>query len=319
MRINQLQVQQFLTIVRHMNMSRAAKELYISQPALSQSINRLEEELGVELFYREGNKLILSYAGERLLGYFLKLRDTYDRLEAETLLLKREHTDHLTIGFACSPVHFFALYMTDFLAEYDGKVIRKVYAEKDLLLNMLKTEQLDFAIMDFPVEDELIMTSRITCREVVLAVSSGHPLARNDFCKKEDLAGVPLYALPKHNGFRQLCDFLCLQNNLKVNNVHEYNYYDLHRIIEEKRGSDDFAVFCWRDYFPRIYGEGYKCLRISDANMRDSMGISWLGVRKLQYRYKDFIEHITTNMSAQIAFTLEFNSTFFDPANPFYQ
>lgn len=58
--MNMNHVEQFMTIVKYMNLSRASRELYISQPALSMSLSRLESELGVQLFYREGNKLVLA-------------------------------------------------------------------------------------------------------------------------------------------------------------------------------------------------------------------------------------------------------------------
>lgn len=54
--MNYQQVKQYLTIVKHMNLSKAAEELYISQPALSLALGRLESELDVQLFYREGKK-----------------------------------------------------------------------------------------------------------------------------------------------------------------------------------------------------------------------------------------------------------------------
>ena len=60
----------FLTVVKYMNMNKAAKELYITQPALSFSISRLEKELGLALFYRDKNKLVLSKEAEILLPAF---------------------------------------------------------------------------------------------------------------------------------------------------------------------------------------------------------------------------------------------------------
>ena len=54
------QIERFLTIVKHMNLGKAAGELYISQSALSQSISNLEKELGFSLFHRISNKLVLT-------------------------------------------------------------------------------------------------------------------------------------------------------------------------------------------------------------------------------------------------------------------
>ena len=64
------QIQRFLMIVKHSNLSGAAKELYISQPALSLSLANMEKELGMPLFYRVKNRLVLTPEGETLLENF---------------------------------------------------------------------------------------------------------------------------------------------------------------------------------------------------------------------------------------------------------
>ncbi|MDO4581079.1 MAG: LysR family transcriptional regulator [Bacillota bacterium] len=58
-----LQLKYFCTAARHENMTRAARELWISQPSLSKTISRLEAELGMSLFERSGNNIRLSEAG----------------------------------------------------------------------------------------------------------------------------------------------------------------------------------------------------------------------------------------------------------------
>lgn len=63
--MNFLQLEYFLTILKFNSISKAASELYITQPALSQQLIHLEKELDTKLFYRKGNSLILTEAGER--------------------------------------------------------------------------------------------------------------------------------------------------------------------------------------------------------------------------------------------------------------
>ncbi len=63
--MNFLQLEYFLTILKFNSISKAASELYITQPALSQQLIHLEKELATKLFYRKGNSLILTEAGER--------------------------------------------------------------------------------------------------------------------------------------------------------------------------------------------------------------------------------------------------------------
>ena len=57
----------FIKVAQTGNLTRAAQELFISQPALTMAIKRLEKELDVTLFEREGNRLILSPSGTKML------------------------------------------------------------------------------------------------------------------------------------------------------------------------------------------------------------------------------------------------------------
>jgi DNA-binding transcriptional LysR family regulator len=61
------QLTYFLAVVEHMNFGRAAEQLYIAQPSLSQAIGTLERELGVPLFHRVGRGIVLSDAGRQLI------------------------------------------------------------------------------------------------------------------------------------------------------------------------------------------------------------------------------------------------------------
>src|SRR5580704_6663240 len=62
------QLRAFVAVVDHGGVTRAAAELHVAQPSLSQTIRSLEHEFGVELFHRVGRRLVLTSAGEALLG-----------------------------------------------------------------------------------------------------------------------------------------------------------------------------------------------------------------------------------------------------------
>src|ERR1700736_3267215 len=62
------QLRAVVTVVDRGGVTRAAEELHVAQPSLSQTIRSLERELGVELFHRVGRRLVLSAAGEALLA-----------------------------------------------------------------------------------------------------------------------------------------------------------------------------------------------------------------------------------------------------------
>ena len=87
MQINSSQVQCFLAVARTQNFTRAAQELYLSQPVLSRKIASWEEDLGLVLLNRSGRAVTLTAAGERMQAFFQRYVDELDSLMQE---LERE-------------------------------------------------------------------------------------------------------------------------------------------------------------------------------------------------------------------------------------
>ena len=113
------QLQYFLTVAEHLNFSRAAEALYISQPALSYQIAELERELGTELFLRDRRKVYLTTAGAAL------IKPAQETLAASGRLLQLAKNNFsspeeavLRIGFDSTEDHFEATGITETLANF---------------------------------------------------------------------------------------------------------------------------------------------------------------------------------------------------------
>ena len=73
----------FLEVCRTMNVTRAAENLYMTQPAVSRSIREMEKHYGVRLFERLNQRLYLTDSGRRMHAYAVHIVDTFDRMERE--------------------------------------------------------------------------------------------------------------------------------------------------------------------------------------------------------------------------------------------
>lgn len=302
------QVQQILAIVKHLNLSKAAKELYISQPALSLALSRLEKEIGVRLFYRDGNKLVLSPAGENLTSYFNTLKDTYDQLLSKASILRQEREEYISVGFAGSAMLFLTFFVTDFLNSYEDKIINKVFASRNQLIYMLKNGQIDFAISNPPLDDGELSHINILSENIGLAVSSGHPLAEKQKVRFKELSDIEFIGMKKTHSLRHVCDELCALNGFQPVYVKECEYREYFRVIAESRGKDSFVAFCPHDSFAGNYGEGFVYIDIDAPKMFRLTALSWHTERKLQYEYKKLVEHIIENYPAQHEFNVKYNA-----------
>ena len=89
------QLQYFRTVARIQNITRAAKALHISQPALSRAISRLEEELDASLFERSGNRITLSPSGVAFLNRVDQIFNSGTCINTQIIDKKRGKRHHI--------------------------------------------------------------------------------------------------------------------------------------------------------------------------------------------------------------------------------
>src|SRR5258706_6810507 len=88
----------FRTVATHLNFSRAAEELVLTQPAVTQQIKALEDEFGVPLFDRTGGRITLTTAGHALLPYAEKLKALSDEAQSVVANVSGELGGQLALG-----------------------------------------------------------------------------------------------------------------------------------------------------------------------------------------------------------------------------
>ena len=99
--MNEHQLRCFLAVAKHCNFSKAAKELFLSQPSLSYQVSHLEKELGVQLFQRTTTKVALTEAGRVFEPYARSICTSY----TESLRALQPYTTHVqTLTLVCPPV-----------------------------------------------------------------------------------------------------------------------------------------------------------------------------------------------------------------------
>ncbi len=184
------QLQGFNSIAEFRNMSRAAEALRISQPALSKSMARLEEELGTELFERRGRRITVNAAGarfgitsERILQEIAKCREDLRRMSGTG-----ENTVRIGLAGACGLV---MRCMASFKKEADEPVEYQVCSEID---RMQRIDIKDFDILIFPDEARYEVFGGIPLKteNSSLAVFAGHPLSEEGAAGARQMEGLPM-------------------------------------------------------------------------------------------------------------------------------
>ena len=137
-------IQYVVTLAETLNFSKAAKALFISQPALSQSIRRLEDELGVTLFSRRNNAVELTRAGELFLEDGQKILQLSSHLKRQMEDIQKLKQGKLCIGITSLFGRFY------FPKIY--QVFRKLYPGVEILISEDTSENLEALILRGKIE-----------------------------------------------------------------------------------------------------------------------------------------------------------------------
>lgn len=179
------------TLAEEKSISQAAKKLFMAQPSLSQSLQRIEESLGTQLFNRTSGGLTLTYAGERYYHMAAQILKIYEDFEIEISDINNLKTGRIHLGITN---HLGTLTLSRVLPRF-----RSVCSHVELLISeensatleqMLLGGELDFAIMHAPKSDDhqsQIQYDIMAKDPFVIAISPDHPLVK----KARPVSGSP--------------------------------------------------------------------------------------------------------------------------------
>ena len=159
--------------------SKAAEKLYISQPALSAAIKKVEEEIGLPIFDRSGNPIQLTPAGEYYIESIEKIMQIETEMATHFASLLGNNREMIHIGSAS----FFCAYVLptiiqEFKLEYPGYMVNLLEANADDLVKCLRTGRIDI-ILDVEKLDPNIFNSVVWAEEqIVLAVPAAYEVNR---------------------------------------------------------------------------------------------------------------------------------------------
>lgn len=169
-------------------MSKAAKELHISQPSISQAIAELEKYYGVKLFERLSQKIYLTKEGELMLSFSRHILDSFQQMEVA--MSRAVEKRNLRIG--CS-VSVGTCLIDGILDEAKRRIpncrMHVVVANSAEIEQAVMTNQVDFGMVEGMVRNQELLVTPICEDELVLVCGKNHPLAKEEELTLEMLQG----------------------------------------------------------------------------------------------------------------------------------
>ena len=287
------QLRYFREVAKNGHLTRTAENLYITQTTLSNTIIKMERQLGVKLFEHVGRNLHLSEVGEQYYKYVNEALIALDNAQAVIADRKEDNQQSVSVAMTSSNVWSDLIY--NFRAEHSDYNIRQIGCEDTLFRGMLLNQEIDFVITGL---DDLSLSGlkyRILREEkLYLCVAKDHPLATKEGVFLSDTVNDAFIGLPRNNGFRRFCDHLFEHSGLPCNIAMECDYTLRGKLVEAGFG---VAITTHSFYSKKMLGPDIAYIPILDEFARRPIALVWNPNHYLGRASMDFRSYVISTIT----------------------
>lgn len=267
-------LEQLTTFARTGTLSRAAEELHISQPAMSQSMKKIEDEFGLSLFDRDKSKITLNSTGKTAAKYAERVLEANREMIEMTFAFDRKKRT-IVLG-SCSS--FPSRKLMPILQEHFGEMaITSVIVNNDRLISGLKDRIYQLVVLHNEPNDPDIFYQQYIKEQLCISVPEEHPLASRKTVSFQDFAGTSILA----NGDSGFWLDICRQNMNESNLLVQKNLQTLKEVV----GASSLPVFNSTQMLERGHNiPGRVTIPISDDSVRITYYLACLKTEKRRYQ-----------------------------------
>lgn len=206
----------FYVVAKNKHMTRASEELHISQPAISQSIKKLEDQLGGTLFLRSNKGMELTEEGKMFYEYVKGALELITNAENEFTSFKDLSKGEIKIGCSATLTKLVLMdILKEFHKDYPNININITNGLTKDLLNDLKLGKLDFVIYnESNIKETNLSLEKI--KELKQGFIYNEEFFKDSINSFEDLNNYPLILQKQESNSRKLLDSIALENNVKL-------------------------------------------------------------------------------------------------------
>lgn len=211
------QIEYFIEVAKREHMTEAAAALHVAQSAVSRQIFNLEEELGVNLFFREGRKIKLTPIGKTFLQNMQQVVDVIDKAKRELTESLDPEKGIVTIGFPSSlAASVLPNVISAFRSQYpEVRFILKQGSYSYLMDSVIKGDISMALIGPTPTNNKKLIGNIFFMEEIVALVSENHPLAQKSSIKLSELQNDSFILYPEGFVLRDIVIKACREQGFE--------------------------------------------------------------------------------------------------------
>lgn len=259
----------FRSVATLRSFTKAASELFISQPAISKHIQELEREYGVRLFDRMGNRIQLTRAGQLLLDHACKIVEAYQHLDYDMRRLTSKSTGELRLG-ASTTISQYVLpeMIASFRRRYPDIRLTLLSGNSQEIEDALTMGRIDIGMVEGIKRQPQFRYTPFMDDELVVMVNANSALAQKDTVSLDDFRRIPIVLRELGSGTLDV-----IQNVLKAHAISlselniEMNLGTTEGIKHFVAHSDSMGIISIRAICHEVYAGLFKVLDIEDCKI----------------------------------------------------
>lgn len=293
MNLNQLQI--FCTVAEEKSLTKAAKKLHLSQPAVSGQVKVMESVYNLCFFERTNQGVELTPAGELVYRYAQQLLHIHDDMKDALGVMSRDQPCHLTVGSSTVAGGYplpCSIYV--FKERHPQANIKLDVANSATILEKIRTASLDLAIIEGPVNDEDIITKPCADDEMALVVPYVEPWIYVSEITLDELKDLPLIIREQGSGTRTIFEEALTRHRLSLNNLNIVtemgNLGSIKSSVEAGHGMSVLPLITVRK---ELYTKMLKALPIRDLELKLNYKVIYHRKQIISEIAKAFIQLVT--------------------------
>ncbi len=208
----------FISVAQNLSFTKASKELYISQPAISKHIQELEAAYGVQLFERKGNAIKLTSAGEVFLKHALAITENYRMLQLDMNLLSNSFKGTLRIGasttiaqYSLSPI------IAGFISRFPDIKLSLQTGNSQYIEDALEKKRIDIGLVEGSSRKNEFRYTHFADDELVLVTSASNNSPAE--ITAAELKSLPLVLRETGSGTLDVIEHALDAHNMKLSQM----------------------------------------------------------------------------------------------------
>ena len=261
----------FQSVARNLSFTKAAQEMYLSQPAITRHIHELESYYQMRLFDRQGSRISLTEAGRLLLDHSERILEAYKKMEYEMSLLRGDYSGELRLGASTTIEQYVVpLFLGDFIRKFPKVNVSLLNGNSRFIETAIQENRIDLGVVEGIIRlPQLKYTSALEDELVAVVNAHGALAALPDEISLERFMEIPLVLREQGSGTLDVIERALMSRNIRFSQLNVMMYLGSTESIKRFcLHNDCMGIVSVRSVTEELYNGLLRVVEIMDLPMK---------------------------------------------------